>query len=179
VRLIRKYLEPGAAVNWIQVSHRSDAVQYAVAGASKIYAANVDQLGRDPLTAEMEATLRDWVVETILQGAYLREYHLWEKDCKAYFSTMAERNGTKLNMKPRSGQSFLDRVIEILALFNVAEPAGMSGIEDMRMKVNVMKHEDGLELDHFITSSDYDDAIATLEGFWRHIESSEEVQYRR
>jgi hypothetical protein len=68
----------------------------------------------------LEGSTRDWVIETLVQGAYLREYHLWEKDCKAYFQAMAKRNGVETSMKTKSGQPFTNLVRETLVAFGVA-----------------------------------------------------------
>ena len=112
--------------------------------------------------------MRAWVAETLLQGAYLREYHLWEKDCKAYFPEMAQRSGSTLVMETR-GQSFTALIWDILARFSVAvSPNITSAIETMRGRVNVMKHEAGLELDHFISEADYIAGVEALEEFWSH-----------
>jgi hypothetical protein len=176
MQLLKPYLEPGAANNYIQLGHRRTAVEYAIAGIKKIYDANLDLLGRDPLTSEMEATMRDWVTETLLQGAYLREYHLWEKDCKAYFPPMARRNGAELSMKTKGGHPFTDLVRDTLLAFNVAMPPDISNaIETMRGRTNVMKHEAGLELDHFITAANYEDAVSALEGFWEYLSRCERI----
>jgi hypothetical protein len=174
VRLIKPYLEPGATVNCVQVGHHQTAVEYAIAGIAKLHDANLAQFGRDPLSAEMEGTMRAWVTETLLQGAYLREYHLWEKDCKAYFIGMAERNGTTTTMRPRGSQSFLDLVKETLDFYEVTVPAEiLDAIDHMRVKINDMKHAAGLELDHFIGAGDYAEAVAALEGFWAHLAGCE------
>jgi hypothetical protein len=176
MQLKRKFLETGAAVNCIQAGHRHTAVEYAIAGIKKVHDSNLDLLGRDPFSSEMEGRMQAWVAETLFQGAYMREYHLWEKDCKAYFSAMAERNGNVLAMKTKGGQSFTDRVREVLGLFAVAIPAEILGaIERMRDRVNVMKHDAGLELEHFITEADYVEAIEAIEGFWNHLATVETV----
>jgi hypothetical protein len=176
VQLIKRYLEPGATVNYTQVGHRHTAIEYAIAGIAKLHGANLALLGDDPFTSEMEGTMRAWVIETLLQGAYLREYHLWEKDCKAYFSAMAERNGVSMTTKPKGGQPFTEFVRDTLAAFNVDVPTLVLGaIERMRVKVNTMKHDAGLELDHFITNSDYADAVAALERFWEYLAERERV----
>jgi hypothetical protein len=101
MELRRKFSESSvAAVNYIQASHRRDAVEYTIAGIKKIHELNLELFGRDPLTLEMEGTMQAWVAETLFQGAYMREYHLWEKDCKAYFPAMALRNGGTANWNP-------------------------------------------------------------------------------
>lgn len=91
-----------ASVNYIQVGHRRTAVEYARAGISRHYRANLRAFWRDTAFREMEGMMQDWVVETLLQGAYLREYHLWEKDCKAYFAAMAVRNNQTWTAKPKT-----------------------------------------------------------------------------
>jgi hypothetical protein len=168
MELRTKYHEfSDAAVNYIQVSHRRDAVEYAIAGIKKVHDANLELLGHDPFNSEMEGRMQAWVAETLYQGAYLREYHLWEKDCKAYFLKMALRNGEVLEMTSKGPQPFTDRVRDILDSFSVALPTDVfEAIEDMRVRVNVMKHEAGLELEHFITETNYTEAVQALEEFW-------------
>ena len=170
MQLIKRYPNPGAVVPYIQVGHRHTAFEYIIAGIGKVHEANLDLLGRDPLTSEMEGSMRDWAIETLAQQAYLREYHLWEKDCKAYFAEMAERNGVELNLKPRGGQPFTGVVRDAFAAFDVDVPSTIfDAIEAMRQRVNTMKHEAGLELDHFVTVADYEGAVAALESFWEYL----------
>jgi hypothetical protein len=180
VKLTRRHLDPGAMTNYIQVSHRRMAVEYAAAGIERLHDANVEQFGADPLNQAMEGTMKAWVTETLFQGAYLREYHLWEKDCKAYFLTMAERNGKNLPMKPKGGQPFTGLIREVLSAFAVIVPDEiLEAIGHMRDRVNVMKHETGLELDHFIDDAGYTQAMAALESFWDTLANCEEVNYGR
>jgi hypothetical protein len=176
VQLIKRHLHSPATVNYTRVSHRHTAIEYTIAGVAKLHDDNLNSLGHDPFTSEMEGTMRDWVIETILQGAYLREYHLWEKDCKAYFVAMAERNGASMTMKTKAGQSFPQLIEETLVMFEVTVPADILGaIEHMRQKVNTMKHDAGLELDHFISERDYTAAVAALEGFWEYLVGCERI----
>jgi hypothetical protein len=176
MRLIKRYPEPGATGNYIQVGHHQTAVEYAIAGIEKLHDANLAQLGRDPFNSEMEGTMRAWVIESLLQGAYLREYHLWEKDCKAYIIAMAARNGATTTMKTKGAQSFPDLVKETLVSYDVAIPVDiLDAIDRMRVKINDMKHAAGLELDHFISEKDYTDAVAALEGFWEYLAGCERI----
>ncbi|MGX1348788.1 hypothetical protein AB7M49_002364 [Bradyrhizobium elkanii] len=180
MKLTRRHLEPGAAVNYIQVSHRRTAIEYALAGIQRLRDANVELLGGDNLSREMEATMQSWVTETLLQGAYLREYHLWEKDCKSYFTNMAKRNNEFLSMKPKRGQRFPELVRDVLAAFAATIPDKLlEEIERMRDRVNIMKHETGLTIDHFIDEGDYTLALAALEEFWATLANFEEVNYGR
>ena len=174
MQLIRRSLRSDATTNYIQVGHRQTAIEYTIAGIRKIHDANLDVLGRDPFTSEMEGAMQAWVVETLLQGAYLREYHLWEKDCKAYFTAMAERNGGKVSMKTKGGQSFVKLMKDTLAEFGVGISDNiLNALEHMRDRVNIMKHEAGLELEHFITESDYKSSIEAIEGFWETLAARE------
>jgi hypothetical protein len=166
--LVRKHLQSGAHVNYIQLGHQHTAIDGVIAAIEKTYAA--DSPDADPLMGD---SIKDWLIETVLQGAYPREYHLWEKDCKVYFSEMARRNGAE--MKLESG-NFTDTVKKALAAFGVAMPEGiLDAIERMRKQVNKMKHAEGLELDHFVSKSDYEEAMQALEGFWHHLASCERV----
>ena len=86
---------------------------------------------------------------------------------------MALRNGgaVKLETGP-----FTERIRDILALFSVVLPPGiLDAIERMRGRVNVMKHDAGLELEHFITEADYPAAIEALEGFWNQLATAERI----
>ncbi|WP_330085283.1 hypothetical protein [Methylocystis iwaonis] len=178
MQLRKKFLEPraNAGTNYVQIGHRRTAIEYALAGIKRHHDAVLEAVGQDPFTQEMEGTMRAWVAETLLQGAYLREYHLWEKDCKAYFPEMAQRNGGTLVMKTKPGQPFTSLVWDTLARFSVTvTPNITSAIEAMRDRVNVMKHEAGLELDHFISEADYTAGVEALEEFWNHLASAEKV----
>jgi hypothetical protein len=111
-----------------------------------------------------------------LQGAYIREYHLWEKNCKAYFPTMAIRNCTALSLRPKGAEAFTAVVSDALRTFGIEMPDSVfCVIERMRERVNLMKHEAGLELDHFISESDYAEATQALGNFWDLLASSEQI----
>jgi hypothetical protein len=51
----------------------------------------------------------------------------------------------------------------------------MNALERTRERVNVAKHEAGLELDHFISASDHAEAMKAIEGFWEHLADCEHV----
>lgn len=167
LRLVNPYLKPGAGVNLIQLMHRCGAIEHAFAALDHALQANLGRRKNDPIAVEMESTMRDWVAETLLQGAYLREYHLWEKDCRAYFAAMAAQNATTLALKPKGAETFIDAVRKALGPFDIQMPNDVfCAIERMREHVNVMKHEAGLEVDHFITEGAYIEAMQALENFW-------------
>lgn len=179
MRLRKKFVDDGASavINYVQVGHRHTAIEYALAGIMRHHDAVLEASGSDPLMVEMEGTMRAWVAETLLQGAYVREYHLWEKDCKAYFPEMAQRNGASLVMKSKSNQSFTALVSTTLSQFSVVMSSDITdAIKTMRGRVNAMKHEAGLELEHFVTEGDYTAAVEALEKFWSRIASAEEIE---
>lgn len=96
----------------------------------------------------------------------MREYHLWEKDCRAYFLAMALKNDDMLTMRPKGSQSFTGVIHNILTLYAITMPVQiLDHIERMRERINIMKHEAGLELDHFVTEGDYTVATDAIEGF--------------
>jgi hypothetical protein len=108
-----------------------------------------------------------WVIETIYQGAYMREYHLWEKSCKEYFSPMG----------PPSGVAFTNHVQQVLSSqFDLLMPEDvMAALSRMRCKVNRMKHEDGVQEDEFVSAADYAAAVAAIERFWEFLEANEQL----
>lgn len=173
-RGIMKLLISGSGLRaghcFIQLGHRKTAIEYALVALKVKQRLNVDALGDDPLTLELEDTMRFWVEETLLQGAYLREYHLWEKDCKAYFSHMAARNGIAWSEKPRQGIVFTAHIGNVLNLFGSPVPNPvMDRIDAMRKRVNDMKHESGLTMEHFVTAKDFETALEALEDFWNSL----------
>ena len=70
----------------------------------------------------------DWVVECMIQGAWLREYHEWEKATKNYFEKQHQRNASpKPDWKSKlpsvcGSASHVDRVRAQLSLFATHMP---------------------------------------------------------
>jgi hypothetical protein len=140
------------------------------------HGAILKEWGENPVLSHMESAIKDWVLVTLIQGAYLREYHLWEKACKAYFISMGERNGATIDLRPRRHQPFPQMVRTAVEGFEVTiPPETFDAIETMRNCVNVMKHEDGLTNDHFISLADYEAAVSAIEGFWESLADQEHV----
>ena len=54
-------------------------------------------------------------------------------------------------------------------------PDILSAMEAMRDRVNVMKHDAGLELEHFITETHYKNAMNAIERFWECLANCEQV----
>lgn len=177
MRLKRDFLQTdaNAAVNYVQVGYRRDAVDYALAGIRRHHDAVVNASNHDLIILEFEKSMHDWVAETLIQGVFIREYHLWEKDCKSYLENMAKRNGKKLPKK-KSDESFTSWVWDRLKSFNAeSSQENIKTIESMRVKTNDMKHEVGFEIAHLVSENEYKVAITAIEGFWNHLASEEVV----
>jgi hypothetical protein len=174
MRLWKPSLQQAAEYYLLQLSHRKTAVETAIACVERAHAEETE-------TSECEFadTIRDWVIETILQGAYLCEYHIWEKDVKEYFNKQRDWNGNHQPFKWNSKltQSFIDKVQERLIEFSAVAPPEISAIERMRTKTNIAKHDPGLLVEHFVTQADYDAAVTAIEAFWDSLVSQQ--AYRR
>lgn len=155
------------------------AVEYAIAGVGQVHDHNKKLFSGDAVFSNMEGVMRDWVIETLYQGAYLREYHLWEKDCKEYFTAMMQRNGQGVSWPKHVGSAgFPAYAVGVAQSFGVTiEPPTLAGLETMRSKANVMKHEAGLTIDHFITDLDYKVGVEAIVHFWETLQEAEQVSY--
>src|SRR5262249_51255687 len=121
IPLIRVHPEPGATKFFLQAGHRQTAIEAAVAYVNAGFAQALSEQTNDSLSAAVSAALDraaitaalasiepPWVIETIYQGAYLREYHLWEKSCKEYFLPK------DVDMAPPRGVTFTEHVKKVL-----------------------------------------------------------------
>lgn len=171
MKLCKRYLEvPGTAVYfWTQAGHRQSAIDLAV-GALHDLPSDSD----DPFS-EMSVAMRQWTIEAVFQGAWVREYHHWETDTKAYFKAMHGRNGSsEPNWRVIAG-SHVQKVRAQLALFSVAEPASLTLIDAMRLRLNETKHEGG----YLATAQDYGRLAEAISSFWGNLDEQESVDYRQ
>jgi hypothetical protein len=137
---------------------------------------NLSELGQDVLTVELEGSMRNRVVESLLQGAYIREYHLWEKECRSYFAAAAQRNGDNDSVKLIDRRPFPEAIKDFLDIFDVTMPPHiLAAIDAMRKQVNTMKHAAGVNDDDFITEGAYTEAINAIEGFWLRLTECERL----
>lgn len=177
MRLKRKYLEAGASATWTQVGHRRTAIEYAVAGAKLVYKQNLEQFRHDPLFAELESVMPEWVIETIAQGAYIREYHLWEKEVTDYLGGQLRRSiRASTVLKPKAGESLIDAVRRVLAIFG-APDTGVADIDAMRRRVNIAKHTPGVLVEHFVSIDDYWKMLDAIESFWEALAEHEDIEF--
>jgi hypothetical protein len=167
--LRRHFLGKGAHIPLIQVGHRKTAVEYAVAGINAISKNNV-AASEDLLWSEFESTMRDWVLETLYQGAYMREFHLWEKDCRWYFR---EVGNVELEQKRESFPRMIERVLAEIGV--TIQPTTLDSLHGINRQLRKMKHEAGLTLDHFVAADDYYSAISAIEEFWEQLIENETI----
>lgn len=154
---------------WVQHGHRETAVKSAIAifdHHQKIEHGEWDK----PWDIEMIDTVHDWLVETLIQGAYLREYHTWERDVKTYINDQRKWNA-KTEADWRSGRKdMVSRVRICLSDFDVTiDDRIMQAIDSMRERINRMKHEEGMLLETFVTTDDYFTAHRAIEQFWERL----------
>jgi hypothetical protein len=167
-RLIRVHPELGATKYFIQAGHHRTAIEAAVAYVDERFARSAPERTADMLASEFASIEHQWVIETIYQGAYMREYHLWEKDCKEYFLSQG--------MKPAKRAAFTDHVKGVLSChFDLVVPEDvMDALSTMRLKVNRMKHEGEVQNDEFVLAADYAAAVTAIERFWQFLEENEQ-----
>ncbi len=162
---------PGATYYFTQAGHHRTAIKAAVGYVNAGFTRSRAEQTDDIVLCEFSSIERDWVIETIYQGAYLRQYHLWEKDCKEYFSSQ----GFQIPQS-RGGLGFTEYVEqEVLSShFHIDVPQDvMAALSTMRSKVNRMKHDEGVQTEEFVSAEDYATAVAAIEGFWEFLDEKE------
>ncbi len=162
---------------FIQAGHRETAIQHAIQVIGEHAAQVRENFAGDSVMAELEAPMESWVIESLIQGAWPREYHEWEKATKGYFEGQHKRNGSsKPDWKakiqsPGGAVSHVDRVRAQLMLFgaSVSEKV-FSTIDAQRLLINAAKHED----EYFVTEQDYRKLIEAIAEFWNELAQQEE-----
>jgi hypothetical protein len=171
--LLKKPLELGAIKYFIQAGHHQTAIEAAVgyvdAGCARFLQEHRNE--NDNLAFEFSSIECKWVIETIYQGAYLRTYHLWEKDCREYFLSQA----AEVPKYPKP--NFTEYVKRLLSSrFCLDVPNDVMGpLSTMRSKVNRMKHKGGVQDDEFVSAAEYAAAVAAIESFWEFLNENERV----
>lgn len=180
-RLFTGLLEQTAVYYWTQTQHRRTAIETIIACVGRVYEEDAATNAGDIVLAAFTEPMRHWLTETILQGAYIREYHIWEKDTKEYFSKQLAWNG---NAQAASewweglGGSHVNKVQKKLGELSADIGADtIQQFKNMNKKANIAKHDPGLLVGHFITESEYNEAVLAVVSFWEGL-ASQEV-YRR
>ena len=126
----------------------------------------------DALLRELSEPIPRWVIETLVQGAYIREYHMWEKDTKKYLNDQADWNGKAVPFKWKGDH--MKNLLAALACFSVKIPDPMiDQINAIRAKVNRAKHDPGLLDEHLVTKDDLDEVYSAVEAFWQYVGENE------
>jgi hypothetical protein len=162
---------------WVHAGHRETATTHAILVIQDSAARELADYADDPIIAGLSAPIGSWVVETLIQGAWMREYHEWEKATKRYFDGHHERNGsTKPDWKGKvpgiaGAASHVDRVRAQLALFGASPPeASIAILDKHRRLINAAKHEE----EYFATEQDYRDLVSAISQFWNDLAPQEE-----
>jgi hypothetical protein len=173
------YPEPvgTAAFFWVHAGQRESATNHAILVIRDAAAREMATYADDPIMTGLTAPVGEWVVESLIQGAWMREYHEWEKATKSYFDGQHLRNGTvepdwKGKRLGRNGAaSHTDRVRAQLALFAaVVSDSILDTIDEQRRMINGAKHEN----EYFATEQDYRTLARAVMDFWNELATQEE-----
>ena len=164
---------------YVQACLRKTAIDAAISVICKTAEQEDAEFADAPVSLGPSGDMGEWVVESLLQGAWMREYHEWEKATKAYFEEQHSRNGSAVKWKGKAAgvegrtPSHMDRVKAQLALFSATVPTEiLDAINDTRVNVNKSKHEHADEL--FVTESDYMLFVKSVLNFWERMGEQEE-----
>jgi len=161
---------------WTHAGHRETAIETAMEVIRDVDRREHAALAGVPTWQAFTNHMGDWVIESLLQGAWMREYHEWEKATKAYFDGNHARNGgAKVDWRGKLpgvvGASHVDRVRAQLAMFGATVPADvLDGIDRTREGVNLAKHEAA----HFVGEAEYKQLVQAVMTFWEALAEQEE-----
>jgi hypothetical protein len=103
------------------------------------------------------------VVESLIQGAWLRENHEWEKATKSYFDGQHQRNAhPKPDWKAKvpsfaGGASHVERVRSQLMFFGASvSDTILRTIDAQRRLINAAKHSSALREKRYLTMHEID-----------------------
>lgn len=175
---LKKFFVPNwkrcAAYYRIQSLHRKGAIETAL----KIFA---DQAERErsrasaPFSLESINTIQSWLAETLIQGAYLREFHIFECEIKEYINNQRKWCGIEAGFAwKRAGENIVLRTVAALSEFGVSlNTSTISEINDMRLRVNSIKHDEGIHLEDFVSESEYMVAAGAIRALWNELDEIE------
>ncbi len=177
---LRKLPHPdpdGSALYYsVHAAHRDNAITLAIDVLRDACKREVEATPDDNLGKEFSTTACDWAIESLIQGGWMREFHMWELATKAYFDGQHLRNGAaKVDWKKRPPRgapaaSHVDKVKAQLGLFGASVPGGaIDAIDRARNQVNAAKHEEEI----FVTEAGYRELVAAVATFWDALELQE------
>lgn len=180
MKLIRKgyfSVDDTAVFYLTQAGHREIAVDHAIQlvryDASKATLHKTE----DAVMADLLDPAAEWVIEALLQGAWIREYHEWETATKNYFEHQHRLNGLpQVDWKAKitgttGGASHVDRVRDQLAQFGATiQTDALDIIDAQRRQINIAKHEG----EYFVTEHEYRALVCSIKVFWDDLASKEQ-----
>jgi hypothetical protein len=160
-----------AGYYWVHAGHRKTAINMAIEVIRQAAANELSTTTDDPFARDLTGIMRDWAIESLIQGAWVREYHMWERDTKDYFDGHYVRNGgEKVNWRA-SRSPHVAKVIAQLEFLSASVPSELlTVINEARKRVNIVKHE----ADDFATEADYKALATAVASFWETLAPQEE-----
>ncbi len=156
-----------AYVNYFQSQHRRNAIKYGLHAVMQQGFQSAGKLDDGMFGAFQTNLMAPWVCETICQGAFLREYHVWEKEIREFISTKKrEQDKSELGFDG----DFLNSVKKNLSKTGLAFPQELYGkFHKFRNKVNTAKHSPGLLTEHFVSEGEVWEVNDMVRDFWANI----------
>ncbi len=178
MRLRRFYPDviDSAGYFWVHAGHRETAINHAIDVVRDSSKREMTLYENDPLMGLMCEPVGNWVVATLIQGAWLREYHEWEKATKAYFNAQYIRNEKgKVDWKGITSSvgaaSHIEKVKYFLTQFSAVVPESIIGVlDEHRCLINAAKHSD----EYFVPEKDFRGMVQAIKEFWTALMSHEE-----
>lgn len=170
--LYREQLRSLAHIANIQLDYRKHALEIIKTITHELMLEN-QRILNDEFFNELEKYHRDWIVETVIQGMFLREYHLWENDTKEYISTQLKVN-TRKNNPAKSSESHVEYVKSGLTILQVIVPTKtLEQIDEIRIRCNKIKHSFGVRNENFINLDEIEHTFLVFQTFWKALEDQE------
>ncbi len=158
-----KDMKDTARYFWFQAQHRKDAIDGVIQMIRNSQRPPAEFMG---VLSEVDDVVVEWTIETVIQGAVLREYHHWETDTKDYFKAMHDRKGVAAPKNRRLPHA--SWVQGQLVLFRLDFPE-FKNFDDARILVKNMKHE-GVK---WATVADFERLRGAVSDFWSRLSGSE------
>ncbi len=151
----------------IQSLHRKDAIDGVIQMIRNSPRPPAEFMGG---LSEIDDMVLEWTIETVIQGAVLREYHHWETDTQVYFTAMRDRNGFAATQN--RGLAHTLWVTSQLELFRLNFPE-FQNFDKARVLVNDMKHKSG----KWATVADFARLRGAVSDFWSRLSGSGDSEF--
>jgi len=180
MKLLGNMFQQTATYYLVHLHHRKHAIELATGALSRVMDEDRRAAPDEPLVQELTGPIEQWVIETLIQGAFIREYHMWERDTKNYFADQGELNGRADAIVWKSPGTHIEKVKGALQLFSARVSTEIFDLLDgVRKRVNSAKHEANLADEDYFTLADYNAAVEAIGGFWEELAGQERYTLRR